>query len=121
MKHIKLLLASIITLFVTVDVQAIERWTSSPSKVDVIFPQGKRENPNHAHSEKILLSLENMSGIPAGCRSDYVYLNKDDTHLYSLILAAHMSQKNIRIAATDQGKLTDICRVVMVASPNYLQ
>jgi len=106
-------------LFAT-GVHAVGTWTSVPSKINVFFPQAEREDPNHQHSEKILINLDNMTGLPEGCRTDYVYINKDDTHLYSLFLAALMAKQTVKIAATDHGKAGGICRVTMMVSPDYL-
>ena len=99
------------------NVNAIE--IQSPSlTVKTIFAQGVREDPNHPHSDKILVSLNNMSWVGAGCSSVYFYIYKSDFHLFSLLLNAHTKNMPVSVTITDTDVLNGVCRATMVSSPN---
>jgi hypothetical protein len=98
---------------------AAESW-SPVLNVKLLFAQAKREDPNHIHSEKISISLSDMSWLPAACTDrNYVYIEKTDTHLYSLLMAAMVSKTTVQLAVTNLQPLAGVCRVTMVGSPSW--
>ncbi len=98
---------------------AAEIW-SPVLNVKLIFPQAKREDPSHPHSEKILVSLSDMGWLPSACTNrGYFYLEKTDTHVYSLLLAAMTGKTTVQVSVTDQQIAAGICRATMVGSPTW--
>lgn len=98
---------------------AAEQW-SPVLNVKLLFPQAKRENPNHVHSEKIMIALADMSWLPLTCTDrNYVYIEKTDSHIYSLLMAAMMSKATVQLSVTDLQPVGGVCRVTMAASPTW--
>lgn len=98
---------------------ATEVW-SPKSEVRILFPQAQREDPNHPHSDKILVSLENMTWLPAACVDrKYFYIGKDDTHLYSLLMSAMFANKTVQVSVTDKQIVGGACRGTMIGSPAW--
>jgi hypothetical protein len=86
----------------------------------LIFPQTKREDPNHPHSEKTLIALSDMAWLPQACTNrGHVYIEKSDAAAYSLLLAAMFAKSTVQVAVTDQQPAGGICRVTMAASPTW--
>ena len=92
---------------------AAEVW-STVEKVKTIFPQAKRESSTHPHSDKILISLENMNWLPSKCTNrNYFYFEKSDSHFLSLFLSAQTTEKTVQVAVTDNQVTNGICRATM--------
>lgn len=112
----------LVLIFTAIFVQygyAAENW-SPVLNVKLIFPQAKREDPNHPHSEKILVALSDMAWLPPACTNrGYFYIEKTDTQVYSLILAAMAGKSTIQVSVTDQQIAAGICRATMVGSPTW--
>lgn len=98
---------------------ATETWSPSLG-IKLLFPQAKRENPTHVHSEKIMASLVDMSWLPSACTNrTHFYIEKTDTQVYSLLLAAMFAKSNVQVAVTDQEIVGGVCRATMIASPTW--
>ena len=98
---------------------ANETWSPVLS-VKLIFPQTKREDPNHPHSEKTLIALSDMAWLPQACTNrGHVYIEKSDTAAYSLLLGAMFAKSTVQLAVTDQQPAGGVCRVTMAASPTW--
>jgi hypothetical protein len=115
-KLLMVLLCWIVTVNFSV---AAESW-SPVLNVKLLFVQAKREDPNHIHSEKISISLTDMTWLPVACTDrNYVYIEKTDTHLYSLLMAAMISKTTVQLAVSNLQPLAGVCRVTMVGSPSW--
>lgn len=98
---------------------ATETWSPSLG-IKLLFPQLKRENPTHVHSEKILVALVDMSWLPPLCTNrGHFYIEKTDTQAYSLLLAAMFAKSNVQVSVTDQDIAGGACRATMIASPTW--
>ena len=98
---------------------ATEKWSPVLS-IRLIFPQAKREDPNHPHSEKIFVALSDMSWLPAACTErNYFYIEKTDTQVYSLLMAAMFAKATVQIAVTDKELAAGVCRATMLGSPSW--
>ncbi len=122
---VKVIPVFILSLLISSIISAEEKWSDKSYEIRSIFTQAKRENPDHVHSNVILFALKDMSGswLPTSgdgtCSQSYFYILKDDTHLYSLLLAAQMASKQVRVAVTNTDRKDGICRATMIASPSY--
>ncbi|MGF1718294.1 hypothetical protein L4D08_25915 [Photobacterium chitinilyticum] len=100
-------------------VSAAEIW-SPASEIKIIFPQAQREDPNHPHSEKILVSLKNMAWLPSSCIDrNYFYIGKEDNHLYSLLMSAMFAKQTVQVSVTDTQIVGGACRATMIGSPTW--
>ncbi len=98
---------------------AAEIW-SPVLNVKLLFPQAKREDPAHVHSEKILIALSDMSWLPAQCADrNYVYIEKLDGHIYSLLMSAMVSKATVQLFVSNHQPIGGVCRVVGAGSPSW--
>ena len=105
--------------YISLPSTAAETW-STIETVKLIFPQAKRENVNHVHSEKILAALDNMDWLPSECTNrGYFYFEKTDTHFLSILLSAQATGSTVQIAVTNTDIANGICRATMLASPRW--
>jgi hypothetical protein len=120
-KTMKFILSATTMFLVLVSSSSYANETWSPVlSVKLIFPQTKREDPNHPHSEKTLISLSDMAWLPQACTNrGYAYIEKADATAYSLLLAAMLAKSTVQIAVTDQLPAAGVCRVTMTASPTW--